>query len=95
MDNWFTSIPLTDTMLKDYRLTIVGTLRKNKREIPPCFLPNKSKLVSSSQFGFDGNKALVSFTPKKSKSVILLSTMHFDKSIYPSNKKPEIINFLH
>lgn len=31
--NWFTSILLFDKMLADYNLTIVGTLRKKKREI--------------------------------------------------------------
>lgn len=92
MDNWFTSIPLADKMLVDYNLTIVGTLRKNKREIPPSFLPNKRKEIMSSQFAFDNQKTLVSFTPKKSKSVLLLSTMHSGSSI-EENKKPEIINF--
>lgn len=92
MDNWFTSIPLADKMLADHNLTIVGTLRKNKREIPPSFLPNKRKEIMSSQFVFDNQKTLVSFTPKKAKSVLLLSTMHAGDTI-DENGKPEIINF--
>ncbi|CAG4981669.1 unnamed protein product [Parnassius apollo] len=55
---------LKDQLLKEYRLTCIGTLRKNKREIPPAFLPNKSKSALSSQFAFDREKTLVSFTPK-------------------------------
>ena len=73
MDNWFTSVSLADKILDEHKLTIVGTLRKNKAEIPHSFLPNRKKEVLSSQFAFDGEKTLVSFTPKKGKSVILVS----------------------
>lgn len=90
-DNWFTSVPLADIMLSK-QLTIVGTLRKNKKEIPPAFLPNRTKEVKSSEFAFDNEKTLVSFTPRKGKSVILLSTMHYTKSITEKGK-PEIIDF--
>lgn len=93
MDNWFTSIKLADDMLSDYKLTIVGTIRHNKREIPQTFLPNKGKEILSSQFAFHEKKTLVSFTPKKSKSVILVSTMHSTKTINEETKKPEIIDF--
>lgn len=91
-DNWFTSVPLADLLLKDYKLTCIGTLRKNKREIPPSFLPNKNKKPLSSQFAFDREKTLVSFTPKTNKSVILLSTMHYKEEINPSTSKPIIID---
>jgi hypothetical protein len=42
IDNWFTSVKLVDVMLLNHRLTILGTIRKNKREIPPLFLNGKS-----------------------------------------------------
>ncbi|XP_055839228.1 piggyBac transposable element-derived protein 4-like [Episyrphus balteatus] len=90
-DNWFTSVPLADDLLKDYQLTSIGTLRKNKREIPPSFLPNKSKQPLTSQFAFDQQKTLVSFTPRKNKSVLLLSTMHYNDEINPETSKPVII----
>lgn len=93
MDNWFTSVPLAEDMLKNHKITITGTLRHNKREIPPSFLPNKQKDVLSSQFAFHEKKTLVSFTPKKNKSVILLSTMHYTKEINEESHKPEIIEF--
>lgn len=39
--NWFTSVPLAVELLKDYKTTMVGTLKINKREIPTCFLDTK------------------------------------------------------
>lgn len=35
MDNWFTSVPLAKSLVKEpYKLTLVGTVRANKRETP-------------------------------------------------------------
>lgn len=33
-DNWFTSIPIIEKLKNEYSLTVVGTIRKDKREIP-------------------------------------------------------------
>lgn len=62
-DNWYTSVPLAIELL-DKKLTLVGTLRKNKAEIPPEFIAKRKEY--SSIFGFDDNNAaLVSYCPKK------------------------------
>lgn len=94
MDNWYTSYPLAKDLLSK-GLTIVGTLKKNKAEIPIYFLQTKNREVYSSIFGFQRSMTLVSYVPKKSKCVILLSTMHRDGSIDETDdkKKPEIIQF--
>ncbi|XP_060846007.1 piggyBac transposable element-derived protein 4-like [Rhopalosiphum padi] len=47
MDNWYNSIPLANELLKNHNLTVMGTLRKNKREIPPVFLETKKREVNS------------------------------------------------
>ena len=91
-DNWHTSYTLAMSLLQG-KITLVGTLKKNKREIPAEFLPNKQKPISSSMFGFQKHATLVSFTPKKNKSVVLLSTMHRDAKVDAETKKPEIIQF--
>ena len=91
-DNWYTSFTLAMSLLQG-KITLVGTLKKNKREIPAEFLPNKQKQISSSMFGFQKHSTLVSFTPKKNKSVVLLSTMHRDAKVDAETKKPEIIQF--
>jgi len=44
-------------------------------------------------FGFQNQVTLVSFKPKKNKSVVLQSTMHHDASVDTETKKPEIVYF--
>ncbi|UYV71614.1 hypothetical protein LAZ67_8003857 [Cordylochernes scorpioides] len=95
-DNWYTSFPLAQSLLTEHNLTLVGTLKKNKKEIPVEFLPNRNRPIFSSIFGFNENTTLVSYVPKKSKSVILLSTMHSTMTIDEDTgdkMKPEIVTF--
>ena len=53
-DNFFTNIPLAEELLHR-QTTIVGTLRKSKREIPPELLPSKDRPEKSSVFAFSGS----------------------------------------
>lgn len=89
-DNWYTSIPLAKSMFEK-KITLLGTLRKNKREIPPCFQPNKSKPTGKTQFGYRPDMTLLSYTTKPNKSVILLSTTHDFGDIDVETKKPQMI----
>lgn len=54
-DNWFSSIEVTD-QFKERGLTYVGTLKKNKREIPPEFQQDSERLVGSALFGLSGGQ---------------------------------------
>lgn len=89
VDNWFSSVPLFETMLIHYNLTMLGTVRKNKKEIPPSFVVAKEAGVT--KFAFDHNKTLVSFAPKKNKIVLLMSTMHHSNALDADTGKPEIV----
>lgn len=89
-DNWFSSIPLASFLLKK-GLTYVGTLKKNKAEIPAAFQPNSIREVGSALFGFTKELTLVSFVPSEKKAVILVSSMHHDRSFDNEVKKPTII----
>ncbi|UYV64257.1 hypothetical protein LAZ67_3000085 [Cordylochernes scorpioides] len=89
-DNWFTSIELVDK-LKEHGLTYLGTMRKNKPQIPPQFQPHPKRESGTSIFGFSGTKTLVSYVPKKRKSVILISSMHHDNKCDETTGKPDII----
>lgn len=89
-DNWYTSYPLALSLL-ERKITILGTMRKNKREIPVEFLPHRKRAVNSALYGFQKEATLVSFVPKKNKAVILLSTMHDSGVTDEATQKPEII----
>ena len=97
-DNWYTSYPLVISLLHDHKLSAVGTLRKNKREIPDDFLSIKNRAACHSMFGFGENVTLVSYVPqtKQKKNVVLFSSTDHGDKIDPESgdiKKPEIINF--
>ena len=89
-DNFFTSIALCQH-LWEKGLQYIGTIRSNKLEIPMSFLRNKLRKEGSSTFGFKNFLTIVSFVPKKKKSVILVSTSHHDSTINDSTNKPDII----
>lgn len=93
MDNWFISVPLALHLLEECHLTTVGTIKKNKRELPPEFKDPKykSRGVGSSMFLFHEEITAVSYKAKKNKVVTLLSTMHQGSSINEKTKKPELI----
>lgn len=91
-DNFFTSLHLAQALLQR-QMTYCGTVRKNRRFLPPVILDIKQRQVNSSVFAFSKASTLVSYMPKKGKNVILLSTQHHNGEI-PSDredKKPEII----
>lgn len=89
-DNWFTSIELVEELRKN-QLTYVGTVRKNKREIPQYVVPNKKTEPGTSRFVFTSNTTLVSYVPKQNKYVLLLSSMHHDNKVDPESRKPDMI----
>ncbi|XP_050523719.1 piggyBac transposable element-derived protein 4-like [Daktulosphaira vitifoliae] len=50
-DNFFTSMQLATT-LNSWNMTLVGTVRKNKRFLPPKMLPSKARALHSTNFVF-------------------------------------------
>nr|CAH7731688.1 unnamed protein product [Callosobruchus chinensis] len=91
-DNWFSSVELVQE-LQNRGLTYVGTLKKNQAAIPPNFQANKNRELESSLYGYNNDMTLVSFVPRPSKSVILISSMHHCESTDEETGKPEIIAF--
>nr|CAH7747701.1 unnamed protein product [Callosobruchus chinensis] len=96
MDNWFTSFSVIEDLITDYRLTVVGTVKKNKRELPTELTEIKSRHVYSSIFAYQQNMTLLSYLPRKRKNVLAISSMHYDGRIdqdTEDKKKPEMITF--
>lgn len=89
-DNWFSSIELMN-ILRDNGLTYLGTLKKNKREIPPEFQPSRERCVGTSLYGFTKDATIVSYVPKPKKAVILISSMHHKKETDEETGKPAMI----
>lgn len=89
-DNWFTSIELVQAM-RQRGLTCIGTLKKNKKEIPPVFLPTRKREVGTSLYGYTKDITLLSYTTKINKAVLLLSSSHHHASTDPLSNKPDII----
>lgn len=89
-DNFFTSYGLSQELLK--KLSLVGTLRKNRSELPPISMPSKEREINSSIYAFRDDACLVSYVPKRNKEIILLSTLHNKiENADDETKKPEII----
>lgn len=93
-DNWFTSVPLAKSLLQEpYKLTLVGTIRSNKREIPDQMKNTRSRPLGTSMYCYDGPITLVSYKPKPSKMVYLLSSCDEEGTINQTTGKPEMIMF--
>ena len=92
MDNFFTDVALAEELLSR-DITVVGTMRANKRDIPDIMKANREREVKSSVFLFDGHITMVSYVPKKNKAVVLISSQHHDKAVGTEEQqlKPEII----
>lgn len=76
-NKWYNSIPLAECLLSVHKLTLVGTLRNNKKEIPPEFLNTKLHLVNFSMFMFRSKLCLVSYSEKKNRNPTIINNAAF------------------
>ena len=93
-DNFFTDISLGEELLKN-NIFLVGTMRKNRRDLPKSLIEIQNRKQYSSEFLFTENLTLVSYVPKSRKCVVLLSTLHHDHDISTAaeNFKSTIIKY--
>lgn len=95
-DNWYSSVPLAKYLLKEpYRWILVETTRSNKREIPEEMKSSRSRDVGTTVFCYNGPLTLVSYKPKPSKMVYLLSSCNEEDTINESCGNPDILVILH
>ena len=89
-DNFFTSLSLAEVLYEN-GLTLLGTLRKNRKEIPKEFLSLRRPLHSTI-FAYKGRTQLLSYMAKKSKCVLVLSTLHRSNEVRDDeDHKPQTI----
>ena len=60
-------------------LTILGKIRKNRKELPAEFVSTKDRKEFTTLYGFQKEAMIASYCPKKGKMVTFLSTMHLYK----------------
>ena len=86
-DNCFTSLKLAEE-LKQKKTTILGTIRKQRREVPSTELIMKDKeLYASEIFPSPSGYSLTIYKAKKKKVVCTLSSMHRNVNIDQCHKK--------
>ena len=91
-DYFFTSLKLSNRLLAK-NITLVGTMKRNRREIPSILQHSRSTTVGSviGVKHVSSKTCLFSYKAKKEKTVIMLSLLH--TNIQMSDYKPEVIHF--
>lgn len=91
-DNFFTSYSLVNELAKK-KITLLGTIRKQRKEVPKTMLAAKERAIDTSKYLFTKLATMVSYVPKKNKAVVLLSSTHlqFTQHDLQANGKPKMI----
>lgn len=74
MDNFFTSMKLAQSLL-EMKTTVLGTMNKQRREMPPSARNQKAELCSTTLMR-SSEATLTIYQSKPNKNVVILSTMH-------------------
>ncbi|CAK6973186.1 piggyBac transposable element-derived protein 4-like [Scomber scombrus] len=91
-DNFFTSLTLAKNLLRK-NTSLVGTVNKARREIPPSVQQQRGELFSTMVLKYE-RTTLTIYQGKPRKNVALLSSMHQSVSIGSDpKKKPETVSF--
>jgi len=83
-DNFYTSLSCKKVAGK--KVTLVGTIRRNKPELPPEMVSTKERKPFTTIFGLQQDCMIVSYCPKRNKIVNLLSTLHSEPKVDTSNE---------
>ena len=90
-DNYFTDLKLAESLAKT-KLTMIGTIKRNKTFLPLDFQEKKAISLGESKFLFRNETTLLSYQRKRQKNVLLLSTMHSKAEIVAEkNNKPKMV----
>ncbi|KAI6648157.1 PiggyBac transposable element-derived protein 4 [Oopsacas minuta] len=90
-DSYFTSLSLTNKLLKQHQIGYLGTIKKMRVEIPRSLHVTKTRELYSSIFLFTDKHILLSYIAKKNKNVFLLTNVHTSKALSEYKNKALII----
>ena len=91
-DTFFTSLTLSKSLLKR-NTSLVGTMKKARRELPPSVASQRGELFATKLLRHE-RSTLTDYQGKPKKSVALLSSMHHTVAIGTDRKrKPETVTF--
>ncbi|GFR75086.1 PiggyBac transposable element-derived protein 4 [Elysia marginata] len=92
VDNFFTDMALSTHLLAN-NMTLLETVRKNKRFFTNKFQSGEGLKKGDAIFGFQKKHTivLVAYKSNKKKHVVIMSTMHHDDSFDIECRKPEMV----
>uniref|UniRef100_A0A1B6L6A3 PiggyBac transposable element-derived protein domain-containing protein n=1 Tax=Graphocephala atropunctata TaxID=36148 RepID=A0A1B6L6A3_9HEMI len=98
VDNYFCSLPLLNELAKDHHLSVVGTLRKNKRDtaVSPEYTTHKNRQLYRSFFVHKVQVTILSCKSKQNKVVLLLSSLNRPDEIDTKSgeaMKPQMLTY--
>ena len=95
MDRFFSSHSVAIKLLEK-GLTMTGTIKQNRREVPSSFRCVKSRDTFSTKELWDGENRimLLSYVPKRNKNVLMISSMHSQPGVNfnRDDMKPDVID---
>lgn len=80
-DNFFFTWGALAQQLRKRKIALVGTMKRNRPELPPALLQTRGRAALSSVFAFSLNTTTVSYVPKRGRYVLLISTRHGDAEV--------------
>lgn len=96
IDNWYTSVLLLTDLAKNCGMTLVGSVRGNKKELPDAAKPKVNRSPCSSAFLFTDDMILVTYlsnTVTAKKDVLLMSSIHTPPTVTDTGKPVIIIYY--
>lgn len=86
----YTTYKLVTSLLND-KITVIGTVKKNQRELPLEFTPRNARQTNTTLYGFQNRITLVSHVPENNKAIILYTTLHHEPLLNQVTDKPQAL----
>ncbi|GFS17067.1 PiggyBac transposable element-derived protein 4 [Elysia marginata] len=92
VDHFFTDMALSTHLLAN-NITLLGTVRNNKRFLPNKFQSGEGLKKGNVIFGFQKKShTILAYKSNQKKHVVVISTMHHDDSFDIECRKPEMVS---